>query len=115
MRHIASAVCAIFFATFAIATQAQSTLGDPTPVMGNQAASIAGTTAMNGAINAHARNAQGGSRYTASRDVRDQHRAQMKACRNNYQANTRSGSPERKAARDACKSRFDAQRASWKQ
>jgi hypothetical protein len=89
---------------------AQSTIGDPTPIMGDQARSIAGNAALRSAAGAQG----GGSSYTVSRDVREQHRAQMKVCRDNYRASTRSGSAERKAARDACERRFYAQRASWK-
>jgi hypothetical protein len=50
---------------------AQSTIGDPTPIMGDQARSIAGNAALRSAAGAQGR----GSSYTVSRDVRDQQHA----------------------------------------
>ncbi len=82
----------------------QSTVGDPAPLLGNQAGSIAGNTALGA----------GQTKPTAQELARrEQHKAQMKACQDNYRQQTRSGSPERKAAREACEATFKSQRATW--
>ncbi len=104
------------FASFVVALSlaaatplhAQSTLGDPTPVLGDQGRAIAANAALGSA-------AMQGQIKTSPQEFarREQHKAEMKTCRANYQQQTRSGSPQRKAARDACEAKFKAQRATW--
>ncbi len=91
--------------SLSMAAHAQSTLGDPAPLLGNQAGSIAGNTALGSA----------GQGKPSAQEMarREQHKAEMKACQDNYRANTRSGSPQRKTAREACEAKFKAQRATW--
>ena len=89
----------------ALSAQAQSTIGDPTPMLGDQARAIAANTALGGASQ---------DKPTAQEQARrDQHKAEMKSCKDNYRTQTKSGSPQRKTARDACDTKFKAQRATW--
>jgi hypothetical protein len=89
-------------------THAQSTLAEPYVIQGDQGRSIAANAAMGSA-------AMQGQNKTSPKEFarREQHKAEIKACRDNYRDNTRSGSPERKAARAACEKKFQAQRATW--
>lgn len=94
----------------ALSAQAQSTLHDPVPLQGNQAQSIAGNAAMGSQASAMMR---GPKTSAAEFARRDGHKVQMKNCRDSYRSNTRSGSPQRTAARKACEQTFQAQRATW--
>lgn len=97
---LASLLCAAALPAFA-----QSTIGDPTPMLGDQARNIAGNTALGGAAY--------GKPSAQELARREQHTAEMKNCKDNYRNTTKSGSPQRKAARDACDTKFKAQRATW--
>jgi hypothetical protein len=105
MRLALTAALALSCALFSAASSAQSTLGDPTPMLGDQGRAIAANTALSGA----------GQGKPSAQEMaqREQHKAEIKACRETYRTNTRSGSPQRKAARDACEKKFQAQRATW--
>jgi hypothetical protein len=87
---------------------AQSTLSEPYVIQGDQGRSIAANAALGSA-------AMQGQNKTSPKEFarREQHKAEIKACRENYRTNTRSGSLQRKAARDACEKKFQAQRATW--
>jgi hypothetical protein len=87
---------------------AQSTLAEPYVIQGDQGRSIAANAALGSA-------AMQGQNKASSQEFarREQHKAEIKACRENYRNNTRSGSPQRKAARDSCEKKFQAQRATW--
>jgi hypothetical protein len=99
------AASAVTFSTLSIA---QSTLADPVPMLGDQGRSIAANTAMGGA-------AMQGNIKTSPEEFarRKQHVAEASACRQRYRDSTRSGSPERAAARKACESDLAAKRATW--
>jgi hypothetical protein len=87
---------------------AQSTLAEPYVIQGDQGRSIAANAALASA-------AMQGQNKTSPQEFarREQHKAEIKACRENYRTTTRSGSPQRKAARDACEKKYQAQRATW--
>jgi hypothetical protein len=87
---------------------AQSTLAEPYVIQGDQGRAIAANAALGSA-------AMQGQNRTSPQEFarREQHKAEIKACRESYRANTRSGSPQRKAARDQCEKKFQAQRATW--
>jgi hypothetical protein len=108
MRIAFTALLAVSCTIFSGVSQAQSTLGDPTPMLGDQGRAIAANAALGGA-------AMQRSNATSPQEFarREQHKAEMKACKDSYRANTRSGSPQRKAARDQCDKKFQAQRATW--
>jgi hypothetical protein len=108
MRIIFTALIALSCSILSNMSQAQSTLGDPTPMLGDQGRAIAANTALGGA-------AMQRSNTTSPQEFarREQHKAEVKACRESYRTNTRSGSPQRKVARDQCEKKFQAQRATW--
>lgn len=108
MRIAFAALVAVSCTIFSSMSQAQSTLGDPTPILGDQGRAIAANTALGSA-------AMQRSNTTSAQEFarREQHKSEVKACRESYRANTRSGSPQRKAARDQCEKKFQAQRATW--
>jgi hypothetical protein len=87
---------------------AQSTLAEPYVIQGDQGRSIAANAAM-GSAAMQAQNKTPPQEFAR----REQHKAEIKACRENYRNTTRSGSPQRKAARDNCEKNFQAQRATW--
>jgi hypothetical protein len=88
---------------------AAQTLGDPYPLIGNQAEAVARTTAINGAIGKSA----GLPQPTAAELARRKgHVAQSSACREKALAYP-AGSPQRKDIRAQCKATFNAQRATW--
>jgi hypothetical protein len=103
--RLTSVLLALSLSAATLPAIAQSTIGDPTPMLGDQARAIAANTALGGA----------GQGKPSAQEMarREQHKAEMKACQDNYRANTRSGSPQRKTAREACESKFKAQRATW--
>jgi hypothetical protein len=108
MRRIWTAIAAIVCTIFSTnMSSAQSTLGDPTPILGDQGRAIAANAALGGAT------MQRNNTNLEEFARREQHKSEIKACRENYRANTRSGSPQRKAAREACEKTFKAQRATW--
>ncbi len=105
-----SALMLLTFTLAALSAQAQSTLHDPVPMQGNQSTSIAANAAMGSQASAMMR----GSKTSAAEFARrDGHKAEMKNCRESYRTSTRSGSPQRSAARKACEQKFQAQRATW--
>jgi hypothetical protein len=108
MRIIFTALIALSCSILSNMSQAQSTLADPTPILGDQGRAIAANAALGSA-------AMQGQNKTSPQEFarREQHKAEIKACRESYLANTRSGSPQRKAARDQCEKTFQAQRATW--
>jgi hypothetical protein len=108
MRTIFTALIAVSCSILSNMSQAQSTLVDPTPMLGDQGRAIAANAAL-GSAAMHGQNRTSPQEFAR----RDQHKAEIKACRESYLANTRSGSPQRKAARDQCEKKFQAQRATW--
>jgi predicted DNA-binding protein (UPF0278 family) len=92
----------------AYTAHSQSTLAEPYVIQGDQGRAIAANAAMGSA-------AMQGQNKTSPQEFarREQHKAEIKTCRENYRTNTRSGSPQRKTARDACEKKFQAQRATW--
>lgn len=98
----------VCFCMAALGVQAQSTLAEPYVIQGDQGRSIAANAAMGSA-------AMQSYNKTSPKELarREQHKAEMKTCRDNYRNQTKSGSPQRKAARDACEAKFKAQRATW--
>lgn len=102
MRFVFSLLATLFFS---FSVQAQSTVGDPTPILGDQARAIAANTALGSASQ--------GKPTAQELARREQHKREVKSCRDNYRVQTKSGSPQRKAARDACDTQFKAQRATW--
>jgi hypothetical protein len=103
MRY-AIVTIALSLSTTVLPAFAQSTLGDPAPLLGNQSSSVAGNAALGA-----------GQGKPSSQELarREQHKAEMKTCQDNYRQQTKSGSPQRKAAREACEAKFKAQRATW--
>ena len=97
---------AIAFAVPA-AAQAQSTIGDPTPSLGDQARATAATTALNGAM----RTGKPTSRAELAR--RKSHTDQSAACRAKARAAFPAGDRRRYAATERCRSVFQAQKATW--
>jgi hypothetical protein len=85
------------------AAWAQSTLADPYPLQGDQARSIAGTAAVNGAL-------RPGQVSAPERARRAGHVEQAARCR--QQARQRSGEA-RRAARRQCQATLKAQKATW--
>jgi hypothetical protein len=106
--RITSLLLGLSLSLLAHVAHAQSTLAEPYVIQGDQGRSIAANAALGGA-------AMQGQNKTSPQEFarREQHKSEIKACRESYRANTRSGSPQRKAARDACESKFQAQRATW--
>ncbi len=106
-----NAICTVLAAAtlaFCTLSQAQSTLGDPTPILGDQGRSLAANTALGSA-------AMQGSIKTSPEEFarRKQHVAEASACKERYRSSTRSGSPERATARKACDADLAAKRATW--
>jgi hypothetical protein len=108
MRIAFIALVAVGCTIFSVTGQAQSTLADPTPMLGDQGRAIAANAALGGAA-MQQQNKTSPQEFTR----REQHKSEIKACRESYRANTRSGSPQRKVAREACEKKFKAQRATW--
>jgi hypothetical protein len=82
---------------------AQSTLGDPTPILGDQGRNIAANTSLN--------NTKGPQLSTKEKARRQAHRDAHNACRDramNYPAGT-----ARRQVRDQCDASFAAQKRTW--
>jgi DNA-binding transcriptional regulator PaaX len=102
---------AVFFVLTAVFTAgpllAQSTLGDPVPLQGNQAESIARTAAINGAM--------GNGTYTSPAEFarRKQQGQAASNCKKNARNRYPAGDQRRKNLVAQCQRVFEAQRATW--
>lgn len=86
---------------------AQSTLADPVPVGTPAGSSIAGTATVNGAIR------PAGNPSHAELARRRAHGDQLSACNTRARNSYAAGSDGRKAARERCRTTFQAQKATW--